>query len=132
MDTVSKMQEILDEHKEKLPDGAYVQMCSGLQELHPLNKLYTMTYVTFMAGEPDEQRLCVDKSTHTRIIRQGDDKFIARYDWQVEVWENIFRKWELPRNLPSSFTPFAYPPHGYTIVLSIEPYLKRKRDDDDA
>ena len=44
MNTLAELQDTLDEHKEALPNGAYVQLCDGLKRLHSLTDLYIVRY----------------------------------------------------------------------------------------
>ena len=54
MNTVEQMQSTLDEHKEALPTGAYVQLYNGLKQLHSVTKLYIVKYCEVTLEDPGD------------------------------------------------------------------------------
>ena len=124
MNTVAEMQSTLDEHKEALPNGAYVQLCNGLKTLHSVTNLYTIIYAEFL---PDDRGVIYQK--RVRIIEQGDMELPDNCGCAMQ-WSSIFSAWRLPRELPAAYAPFHTDTHSYVIVLAIEPYLKRAREED--
>ena len=127
MDTI---QNIIDEKREALGDGAYVKLCNAIKELHPLTRLYKVTYLEFYLFYEGERE---DKPTvlwrrRTRIMpRQGSDgNMIPTCDWCY-----VFPRSQLPHDM--SRLPMNEPfeqDGNQLVVTAVEPYLKRARDDE--
>ena len=132
MNTIAELQDTLDEHKDALPNGAYVQLCDGLKRLHSLTKLYIVKYCEVtLADHEDGGRPGLSYHTASCIMRTGER---PRMDWYT-----VFQQYTLPTDLTclKLQEPMFAGDQRVRIVKSIEPYLKRARDeesgdDDDA
>ena len=124
MNTVAEMQSTLDEHKEALPNGAYVQLCNGLKQLHSVTKLYIVKYCEVTLEDPgDGGRPGLSYHTASCIMRTGEH---PRMDWYT-----VFQQYTLPTDLTclKLQEPMFAGDQRVRIVKSIEPYLKRAWDE---
>ena len=127
MDTLQDMQAVLDDHKEALGDGAYLRLSDGLKQLHSVTKLFIITYGEFAAETSDDGAgPSVSFRTKTRIMRKGDAPDRTN-------WSQVFYRNELPADHTNLklHDPF-HSGNKVIVVFSVEPYLKRGRDDETA
>ena len=118
---VHEMQDAIDEHKESLGDGAYVLLCNSLKELHKATALRRVYYYEFSSVDGLAGVVGIP---HVRIMEVSD----------VECqfpWKHAFEDSTLPTDMGLSplHVPFSMGNSKY-MVMSIEPYLKRSREDD--
>eukprot|EP01045_Picozoa_sp_COSAG04_P043869 COSAG04_NODE_14599_length_562_cov_0.719222_2_plen_122_part_00 len=100
MNTIAEMQGTLDEHKEALPTGAYVQLCNGLKQLHSVTKLYTVKYCEVtLEDHGDGERPGLSYHTASCIMRTGEQ---PRMDWYT-----VFQQYTLPTDLTCPSWGFA-------------------------
>ena len=113
---------------DNLPESVYLNACNTLKDLHPLTKLYKVTYLKFYVesyGPTTE----VARRTSTIIMERKDDS----YEQLVTNWHAVFERGSLPHDMSS--LPIGEPFNmdgAQVIVKSVEPYLKRGRDGEPA
>ena len=131
-DLVREMQEQIDEHKEALGVGAYVSLSIGLkelQQLHAATNLFKVCYFKFEV-DPDETASCVIFTERMCIMSKKDLVGASKRP----CWDTVFRYSELPNDMTNCV--LNKPFHNgscreITIVTSVEPYLKRSREEAD-
>eukprot|EP01045_Picozoa_sp_COSAG04_P032032 COSAG04_NODE_6143_length_1398_cov_11.665331_1_plen_227_part_00 len=117
---VAEMQSTLDDHKQALPNGAYVQLCNTLKDLHSLTNIYTVKY-------------CEVKLEGATLSCHTGSCILPISSRRTRDWEDVF----FSNTLPTDFSnlklhePFFLSDSRCRIVSSIEPYLKRQREDDE-
>ena len=124
MNTIAELQDTLDEHKEALGDGAYVQLCDGLKRLHSLTDLYNVRYcqVDLEDHEDGPGRPGLSHHTASCIMRAGTHR--------RATWYTVFQQYTLPVDLTclKLHEPVFIGNHSVRIVMSVEPYLKREQE----
>jgi hypothetical protein len=124
MNAVEQIQATLDDNKQKMPEGAYLKLCNCVKELHPLTKLYEVTYYELYT-ENDECGMFMDK--HVHIMPQIDDF----QPYNLGSW--ILKHGKLPRaedgGVPAlDSVPFEMNGH-YFVITDCKRYLKRPAED---
>ena len=127
-DLVHELQDTIDEHKESLGDGAYVSLSNGLKQLYAATNLFKVCYIKFEADGATvnfTERMCIMPKKDLVGGLKGP------------CWNTVFRHNELPRDMCCCVLNMPF--HGekdrdLCIVTSVEPYLKRSREeaDDDS
>ena len=130
-DLVREMQEHIDEHKEALGDGAYVSLSDGLKELFAATNLFKVCYIKFEADLEQIANVGVVISTERMCIMPKKDLVVGL---KGPCWTTVFRYNELPNDMTNCV--LNKPFHGENgrdlcMVTSVEPYLKRSREEAD-
>ena len=115
---------------EHIPESVYLDACNALKDLHPLTKLYKVTYLKFYvarSGDAPE----VARRTHTHIMGRKD-MMGQRYD-ECTNWEYAFECGALPHDMSRLLIDEPFEMDGaQVIVKSVEPFLKRGREEEVA
>ena len=119
---VHEMQDAIDERKESLGDGAYLLLCNSLKELHKATALRLVVYYEFSRGLAD-----------AGVVRRKNMRIMEVSDVECQCsWKNAFETSTLPTDMGMSplRVPFSMG-NSQCMVMSIEPYLKRSREEAD-
>jgi hypothetical protein len=116
--------------KDDIPEGVYVDACNALKELHSITKLFKVTYRKFYVDEDDDRGVPVVLcATDTIILEQrGEDEVHGDYNW----WYCFDRRM-LPHDmsgLPINGKPFLTKHGSQIVVIAVDPYLKRAREEE--
>jgi hypothetical protein len=110
--------------REDVPDNVFLEACAALKQLHSLTNLYKVTFVEFYTEASTEE---VFQRTRTQIMPSAQGR--AHSSWWSAFDERL-----LPRDLSEMqrrTEPFSMN-GNQIIVLSVESYLKRPREDDES
>ena len=120
-----------------IEESVYLDACNAMKELHPLTKLYKVTYLKFYvarSGDVPE----VARRTCTLIMERKDHENVheaaaAAAVYGVRNWHYVFECGALPHDMSrlSIAEPFEMD-GAQVIVQSVEPYLKRVREEEVA
>ena len=116
---------------EHIPESVYLDACNALKDLHPLTKLYKVTYLKFYVDRPctgDAPE--VARRTHTLIMERKDHEDPP---FVTSNWGYAFECGDLPHDMSRLLIDEPFEMDGaQVIVKSVEPYLKRGRDGEPA
>ena len=139
-DNIMQMQTSLDKHKHDIPDGLYLTMSNHLKDLFPLANLFQVSYTTFgvaygqfaedtISTLPDPGGASVIADKRTRIMAKVERVCYSR----TRGWDTVFCHNELPNDMTKCVLNKPFRDESclkLCIVTSVEPYLKRPREDD--
>ena len=146
-DNIMQMQTSLDKHKHDIPDGLYLTMSNHLKDLFPLANLFQVSYTTFgvaygqfaedtISTLPDPGGASVIADKRTRIMAKVEHVGGLK----DPCWSTVFCHNELPNDMRNCVlnepVRMCHGPRDrpsclkFCIVTSVEPYLKRPREDD--
>ncbi len=112
-----------------VPESDYVDACNALRELHSVTKLYKVTILEFYMekcdGVPE-----VGRRTRTLIMESKEDEDDDPYEGTCN-WCAVLHRNALPYDGTNLKLNEPFEMEGkQVIVTSLQPYLKRGRDDD--
>ena len=115
-----------------IEESVYLDACNAMKELHPLTKLYKVTYLKFyveLSGDVPE----VARRTCTLIMERKDHEDLTDVRYGTWNWHYVFECGALPHDMSriSIAEPFEMD-GAQVIVQSVEPYLKRVREEEVA
>jgi hypothetical protein len=126
-----RLQELVDRRLQAdgVPEGEYLDACAALKELHSATKLYKLTILEFYVEEVEVPE--VSRRTRTIIMEtkgeHDDDHYARTCNWHLVLDRNA-----LPHDTSNLKMDAPFEMRGkQMIVTSLQPYLKRGRDDDD-
>ena len=116
-----------------IEESVYLDACNAMKELHPLTKLYKVTYLKFyVEGSGDVPE--VARRTCTLIMERKDhEDAVTNLASYAKSWHCVFARGVLPHDMfcLSIAEPFQMD-DAQVIVQSVEPYLKRVREEEVA
>ena len=112
-----------------IEDSVYLDACNAMMELHPLTKLYKVTYLKFYverSGDAPE----VARRTHTLIMERKDHEDPP---FVTSNWGYALKCGDLPHDMSRLLIAEPFEMDGaQAIVKSVEPFLKRGREEEVA
>jgi len=116
---------------EHIPESVYLDACNALKDLHPLTKLYKVTYLKFYVDRPctgDEPE--VGRRTCTLIMERKDHEDPP---FVTSNWGYALECGDLPHDMSRLLIAEPFEMDGaQVIVKSVEPFLKRGREEEVA
>ena len=119
-----------------IPERVYLDACNAMKELHAVTKLFKVTYIEFYVEHAVHLRdgtSVVARRTCTEIMEQYDVTEAYGSSGDAQLWGHVFDTKKLPHDICALRLYDPFTKRGSNLmVTTVEPYLKRARDDSDS